>query len=99
MKINDLRTEQKKLNANSATVKSQKMNETTLQIPSSINTKQFNVSVYLATKLYEDGLLSAGQAAEMVKLSKRTFIEILGLYGVSIFSTSVDDLKNDIANA
>ena len=75
------------------------MNEITLQIPNNINMKLFNVSIYLAAKLYEDGLLSAGQAAEMAGLSKRAFIEILGVYGVSLFSKSVDDLKRDIANA
>lgn len=75
------------------------MNEITLQIPNNINTKLFNISIYLAAKLYEDGLLSAGQAAEMAGLSKRAFIEILGVYGVSLFSKSVDDLKRDIANA
>lgn len=53
----------------------------------------------IASKLYEDGKLSAGQAAKVAGLSKRTFIELLGKYGVSIFSTSVTDLKSDIANA
>ena len=75
------------------------MNKITLHIPNNINTKYFNVSIYLASKLYEDGILSAGQAAEMTGLSKRAFIELLGVYGVSLFSNSVDDLKKDFANA
>lgn len=75
------------------------MNKITLNIPSSIDTKQFDVSVYLAAKLYEDGLLSAGQASEMVGMSKRGFVEILGRYGVSLFSSSVEDLQKDIASA
>jgi predicted HTH domain antitoxin len=49
--------------------------------------------------LYEDGKLSSGQAAEIAGLSKRTFIELLGRYGVSVFSNSIEDLNNDIANA
>jgi predicted HTH domain antitoxin len=53
----------------------------------------------IASKLYEDGILSSGQAAKMVGLSKRTFIELLGKYGVSVFSSSLSDLKSDIANA
>lgn len=61
--------------------------------------KTFDFSVYVAAKLYEDGLVSAGQASEMAGLSKRTFVEILGKYGVSLFSQSVDDLNKDIANA
>jgi predicted HTH domain antitoxin len=50
-------------------------------------------------QLFEDGILSSGQAAEMVGVSKRAFIEIMGKYGVSIFSESADDLRNDIGNA
>lgn len=70
-----------------------------LNIPENINSKTFDVSVYIASKMYEDGILSSGQAAEMIGLSKRTLIEILGKYGVSLFSQSTDDLKKDIENA
>ena len=41
----------------------------------------------------------SGQVAEMAGLSKRVFIEIMGVYGVSIFSESIEDLHSDIANA
>jgi len=75
------------------------MNKIILNIPSSIDTKQFDVLVYLAAKLYEDGLLSAGQAAEMAGISKRAFVELLGRYGVSLFSRSIEDLQKNIANA
>lgn len=70
-----------------------------LNVPKAINLKTFDFSVYVASKMYEDGLLSAGQASEMVGISKRAFIEILGKYGVSLFSKSIDDLEKDIANA
>jgi predicted HTH domain antitoxin len=53
----------------------------------------------IASKLYQDSTLSAGQAAEVAGLSKRTFLEILGRYGVSVFSSSIDDLRSDITNA
>ena len=53
----------------------------------------------IASKLYEDGKLSSGQASKMLGLSKRAFIELLGRYGVSVFSTSLSDLKSDIDNA
>ncbi len=53
----------------------------------------------IASKLYEDAVVSAGQAAEIVGLSKRAFIELLGKYNVSIFSNSISDLHTDIANA
>ncbi len=32
----------------------------------------------IAAKLYEDGKLSTGQAAQIAGLSKRAFIELLG---------------------
>ena len=70
-----------------------------LTIPDEIELKEFDFTMIVATKLYEDGLLSAGQAAQMTGLSKRTFIEILGKYGVSLFSQSIEDLHLDISNA
>jgi predicted HTH domain antitoxin len=53
----------------------------------------------IAAKLYEDGKLSSGQAAQIAGLSKRAFIELLGRYKVSVFSSSLSDLHSDIANA
>ncbi|MEI7978964.1 MAG: UPF0175 family protein [Bacteroidota bacterium] len=70
-----------------------------LTIPDEIELKEFDFTMIVATKLYEDGLLSAGQAAQMTGLSKRAFIEILGKYGVSLFSQSIEDLHLDISNA
>ena len=75
------------------------MNKVILNIPETINLKTFDFSVYVASKMYEDGLVSSGQASEMVGISKRAFIEILGKYGVSIFSKSIDDLEKEIDNA
>ena len=75
------------------------MTAITINIPDSLNIKVFNFSIYVASKMYEDGILSAGHAASVAGLSKRAFIEILGHYGVSVFSTSVKDLENDIVNA
>lgn len=71
----------------------------TLNIPDYLDLKETDYSMIIASKLYEDGKLSAGQAAELAGYSKRTFIEILGKYNVSVFSNSVDDLLSDIANA
>ena len=70
-----------------------------LHIPDSVDLKDYDFSMIIASKLYEEAKLSAGQAAEIVGLSKRAFIEMLGKYGVSVFSTSISDLKSDILNA
>jgi predicted HTH domain antitoxin len=70
-----------------------------LNIPDSVDLKDYDFSMIVAAKLYEDAILSSGQAAQIVGLSKRAFIEMLGKFGVSVFSTSVSDLHSDIANA
>lgn len=64
-----------------------------------IDMKDYDFSMIIAAKLYEDSKLSSGQAAQIAGLSKRTFIELLGRYGVSVFSKSVSDLHSDISNA
>jgi len=53
----------------------------------------------LASRLYEQGSLSLGQAAEMASMSKRAFAELLGVYGVSLFNYPATDLSRDAANA
>lgn len=70
-----------------------------INIPDSLDLKDYDYSMIIAAKLYEDSKLSAGQAAEIVGLSKRAFIEMLGKFGVSVFSSSIFDLQSDIANA
>jgi len=75
------------------------MKSIVLNIPNSGDFNTFDLSVYLAAKMYEDGFLSSGQAADMIGLTKRAFIEIIGKYGVSVFSRNVEDLKNDFIHA
>jgi predicted HTH domain antitoxin len=70
-----------------------------LNIPESVDKNDNELVMMIAAKLYENGTLSFGQAADLAGLSKRTFIELLGKYGVSVFSNSVDDLESDITNA
>ena len=70
-----------------------------LNIPDNLDLKDYEYSMIIAAKLYEEAKLSAGQAAEMVGITKRTFIELMGKYGVSVFSNSVDDLRLDLNNA
>jgi len=53
----------------------------------------------LASRLFEKGKLTIGQAAEMVGLSKRAFLEILADYGVSPFNYSNSEIDNDLINA
>lgn len=70
-----------------------------INIPDDLDLKDYDFSMIVAAKLYEDAKLSSGQAAKIVGLSKRAFIEMLGKYNVSVFSTSISDLHSEIANA
>jgi predicted HTH domain antitoxin len=53
----------------------------------------------VSTRVYEQGKLSLGQAAELAGLTKRTFAELLSSYGVFIFNFPASDLGRDVANA
>ena len=75
------------------------MRSIVVNLPDVENLFTFDLSIYLAGKLYADEVLSAGQAAVIANLSKRAFIELMGKYGVSVFSSKVEELLEDIANA
>lgn len=74
------------------------MNTVTIKVPASLQMTAFDIEMLVATKLFEDGKLSSGQAAEMVGLSKKTFIELLGKYGVSVFGYDFEELESDLKN-
>jgi len=75
------------------------MKTLTVKIPSTVELDESELLLILASKLYEKGKLSLGQAAELAGFSKRAFAEILGRYGVSVFNYSADDLDRDLENA
>jgi len=75
------------------------MKTLSLKIPEGFDIEPNELAIYVASKLYEEGKLSLGQAAEMANLTKRTFAEILGRYNVSIFNYPASDLAKDVANA
>lgn len=70
-----------------------------LNIPDTVDLNDREVKMILASRLYEKGKLTLGQAAELVGLSKRAFMEILGDYDVLIFNYPLSELENDIKNA
>ena len=75
------------------------MKKLTINVPDNFELDSKEVTMILASKLYEQGKLSLGQAADFVGLTKRTFAEILGKYGVSIFNYPASDLTQEIKNA
>ena len=75
------------------------MKTLTLNIPDNIDLDNKEAAMLLATKLYEQGKLSLGQAAELAGYNKRAFMELLANYNVSVFNYDEQELENDIRNA
>ncbi|MES2703050.1 MAG: UPF0175 family protein [Bacteroidota bacterium] len=75
------------------------MKKLVLDIPDTVDIDEKEAKTMLAANLYEKGTLSLGQAAELAGYSKRTFMELLGNYNVSLFNYEVQDIEKDIANA
>jgi predicted HTH domain antitoxin len=75
------------------------MRTITLTIPDTFDLSEKEISMLVASKLYEQGKLSLGQAAELVGMTKRTFAEMLGQYNVSIFNFPPSDISSDVKNA
>ncbi len=73
------------------------MKKLVLDIPDTVELSEQEAKTMLAANLYESGKLTLGQAADLAGYSKRTFMELLGNYNVSLFN--YDELENDIANA
>jgi predicted HTH domain antitoxin len=67
-----------------------------IKLPDTVELSDFEIRMALAAKLYEMGKLSGGQAAELAGVSKRTFLELLGKYGVSIFGYDAEEIEEDL---
>jgi len=70
------------------------MKTLTINLPDTVDEK--DVKMQLAAQLFDKGILSSGQAADLVGISKKEFLENVGKYGVSIFGESVDDIDQII---
>ena len=75
------------------------MKTLTLNIPDNLDLTNRELVMLVASRLYEQGKLSLGQAAELAGLTKRTFAELLSQYNVSIFNFPSSDLPSDVENA
>ncbi|MCD4788959.1 MAG: UPF0175 family protein [Bacteroidales bacterium] len=67
------------------------MKTLTLNIPDTVD--EMDVKMQLAAQLFDKGVLSSGQAADIVGITKRQFLEQVGKYGVSIFGETTEDLS------
>lgn len=62
-----------------------------VQLPKRLGLSDFEIEMLVVSKLYETGKITSGQGAEIVGLSKRAFIELLGKYNVSVFGYNLDE--------
>ena len=67
-----------------------------ITLPKQAQVDDFEVKMMVAGGLYEKGKLSAEDAASIVGLSKKAFIEILGKYGFSVFGYTSIELEEDL---
>ncbi len=70
-----------------------------IQLPDSVKVDDQELKMIIAAKLFEMGELSSGQAAKLVGISRREFLETVGKYGVSIFQYSAEELEEDLARS
>ncbi|UJP65884.1 UPF0175 family protein [Mongoliitalea daihaiensis] len=64
------------------------MSSIKIELPESLGIEPQDFLLAAASKLSETGKISSGQGASIVGVSKRTFLELLEVYGVSLFNTS-----------
>lgn len=74
------------------------MSTTELKVDLPSNLSEDEAKLLLAVKLYEVGKASPGQAAKLAGLSKRAFVEVLGLYKVPVFNYSPEELRQELAS-
>lgn len=71
----------------------------TLELPDDLELNPQALKMILAIRLYEGGQCSLGQAAIIAGISKRSFIETMGMFGGSILAGyTLEELRNDVTN-
>lgn len=69
------------------------MRRFTTNIPNTADVDDKEARMSLASKLYERGKLTLGQAAELAGYSKETFMQLLAEYNVFLINYSTDELE------
>lgn len=70
-----------------------------LDLPENLRVTDFDLKMMIASRLFDEGQLSSGQAGKLVGISKRAFIEVLGKYNVSVFGYDFSELEEDLNHA
>ena len=71
----------------------------TLTIPLPDFLTEQEAKLLWALKLYEEGHISSGKAAEIAGRTRKDFMLIMSERGFPVFDLSDDELESDIANA
>lgn len=72
----------------------------TLEIPDGLDLNENALKMILAIRLYESGKCSLGQSATIAGISKKSFVETMGIFGGSVLSGyTKEDLYHDLKNA
>jgi predicted HTH domain antitoxin len=71
------------------------MNTLTVELPFDVDPE--DARLLLTMKLFEEGRVSLGKAAEMAGYTKRTYMELLGRHGIPVFNYPPEELDRELA--
>ncbi len=69
-------------------------NTLTVELPFGIEPEE--ALLLLTMKLFEEGKVSLGYAAEMAGYTKRTYMELLGKHGIPVFNYTVEEFEQEL---
>ena len=77
------------------------MKTLTIHLPDELSPQQeHDLKMELAGTLYTKGIMGTSEAAALVGISRRAFIETMGQYHISLIDEStIDGLADEVANA
>jgi len=64
-----------------------------------LNIKEDELKILLATKLFEEGVVSLGKASEIAGYSEKAFAEVLMHKGIAPIKYRTMDLNKELSNA
>ncbi len=70
--------------------------ELKLNLPETINISHEELKTIFLYSIFSRGIISSGQASEILNISKRTFIENAGKYNVSVFQYNEEEINQEI---
>ena len=76
------------------------MKTLTIELPEELSAQaEHDLKMELAGALYAKGLLSTGEAAALVGIGRREFIETMGRYHMSLVGGSIEQFSEELADA